>query len=1014
MAIAFILGHSHAYSQNMPAGHKATSNYLESFTETSATYSSTTLPPGWYRLEDKGGNISYSMTRENGGHQGKAIGQTKSQSNVRSGDNTVDFYDYIVTPQVKGTITFWVARYSTGSTPQVEVYRMTKTDNGFLCDPKTDLLFSVNENSWPQYTNSNPSGWIEQTFDVGSFEHLGFRISNAYIDEFEAAFAVIPDNGKPIADNSPEADTANAASGNKATVNGASSAGASVGTGKSGTVRTNHQETLTAGKPQSKSGTTPGVTPYFSANTIFMITDPSPNRFSQVTDSVFAINTGGKYEFWTVTGQKLYDAMWTMPKDYSSSKPQFDGGVVAMRMAAPNAAGQKPVCLLYLDGTVKELDPAWKYVSKFEDGLALAEDGNQNWFYINAAGKKMYPGLTVYSPVNDEIRPMREGLRAFYGGTSNTGNAAWGFIDSDGHVVIPPKYSSVTDFSDGYAWVVTKNPHNGVNTKELIDARGNVAYRSKSYTSETSDVADGVFIEVESQKAVYKDISGTELASFTDATIFYDRRAFVQTRPMGGNVSVINPNFQTLRELPNKILAPSDLKSVNFEPFGLSTINGIEIITPDGDVLITEYGTGFENRIGSFGQFSECGYATAEGYINSARCFFYIKPTGEIAWLFSDSPEAGGPWNGGNPPFEPEPIDPPGPIPHPIPRLPPVDKGQTPRGPKMVETVKFTVEAIAVPGEGGRVSVTPRREFEYGEPATLNAAANKDWALSYIEYTPLGSSKVENGKPFKVTSDMTVIAHFVKKDDESGPDKTGCFLGMIIPPKESEFSGRKEWEIPVYAEISEPGMTESPYGDKNYGFLVPMFDPSIEYTSVKGDLSCNFFAAPLKISGFHKDKDGRSWMVVDGGSVTSANISAGANPLTQMVFGAMLGLSGMSNVATDPRHYRIEMLDIDSETGEFTFGELQTYSLLSGGWVTGGAKEITNRRKGAFATYYDSGYSADFFQGVRMKASAKRNDVQWYPPQNWFDDKSIFEKAIESMREGYGSAKSDYERLFSK
>ncbi len=52
------------------------------------------------------------------------------------------------------------------------------------------------------------------------------------------------------------------------------------------------------------------------------------------------------------------------------------------------------------------------------------------------------------------------------------------------------------------------------------------------------------------------------------------------------------------------------------------------MITPAGDEVLTDYGSGFENTIGSFGQFSESGYATAEGYIDSRRCFFYIKPTG--------------------------------------------------------------------------------------------------------------------------------------------------------------------------------------------------------------------------------------------------------------------------------------------------------------------------------------------------------------------------------------------------
>jgi len=1008
-----------AFCQEAPPGYRVAMNYHESFTEAEASFSATKLSPGWVRLKDKEDDVSYSTTRDNGGHKGKAIGHIYSQSNVRSGNNTIELYDYLISPRVKGTVKFWIARYSTSKSPQVEVYRMTKTDSGFSCNPKTDLLFSVSEDSWPQYTNSNSSGWVEQTFNVGDYEYLGFRISCAYIDEFEASSAIVPGTDASESKSiTPAPQNAQSKQSDKVSQSNQNKTTAQVSQNK--TTAQVSQSKPTAQVSRSNQGKTNTrdtkwestvksvVTPYFTANTLFMVTDPSPNRFSQVTDSVFAINTGGRYEFWTVTGQKLYDAVWKMPKDYSSSKPQFDGGVVAMRMAEPNASGQKPICLLYLDGRVKALNPAWKYVSKFEDGLAIAQDERQNWFYINSAGAKMYPSLMVSEPTDNEVRPLCGGLRAFYGRTSKYGDSAWGFIDAEGVVVIPPKYKSVTDFSDGYAWAVTDNYKEGIYAKELIDVRGNVVYKLAKHTAKTRNVTDGVFVEIESQRDVYRDPSGKELASFTEATSFYDGYAFVQTRQMGGNVSLIDRDFQVIRELSNDVLPPSRLETVSFEPFGLYTVGGSHVIAPNGNEVLTDFGTGFENTIGSFGQFSESGYATAEGYIDSERCFFYIKPTGEIAWMFSDNKETGGPWEGGNPPF-PTPVPIP-PFPGPFPGL---DPGQPPRGPRVVETVKFTVTAIADPARGGTVTVGPKNEFEYGESATVNAAANKDWAVASIECSPAGASKVENGKPFRVTGDMTVVVHFLKKDDVTPPEHTGCYLGTLIPPEGHELSGKKEWEIPVYAEIGEKGTVDSPFGRDNYGFLVMMFDPNITYSSAKGDLSCNFFAVPMKISGFQKDGEGRSWMVLDGGSVASTNMSVGDNPLTQMVFGFMLGASGMSTVASNPRHYRVEMIDIDPDTGEFTFGGLQTYSTKSGGWVAGGSKELTDTRKGAFATYYDSGYDADTFDGLRMKSSAKRNDVYWYPPQSWFDNQSLFEKTINAMREGFGAAKSDYERIFS-
>ena len=88
----------HVYSQDAPPGYRVARNYHESFAEADASFSATTLPAGWVRLEDKVGNISYSTTRDNGGHAGKAIGHTKSQSNVRSGSTTIELRDYLISP----------------------------------------------------------------------------------------------------------------------------------------------------------------------------------------------------------------------------------------------------------------------------------------------------------------------------------------------------------------------------------------------------------------------------------------------------------------------------------------------------------------------------------------------------------------------------------------------------------------------------------------------------------------------------------------------------------------------------------------------------------------------------------------------------------------------------------------------------------------------------------------------------------------------------------------------------
>ena len=52
-----------------------------------------------------------------------------------------------------------------------------------------------------------------------------------------------------------------------------------------------------------------------------------------------------------------------------------------------------------------------------------------------------------------------------------------------------------------------------------------------------------------------------------------------------------------------------------------------------------------------------------------------------------------------------------------------------------------------------------------------------------------------------------------------------------------------------------------------------------------------------------------------------------------------MSVNGYSSPQVTPRHYRIEMLDYNEETGEFTCGRLQTYS-SEYGWLDGGDERL--------------------------------------------------------------------------
>ena len=143
-----------------------------------------------------------------------------------------------------------------------------------------------------------------------------------------------------------------------------------------------------------------------------------------------------------------------------------------------------------------------------------------------------------------------------------------------------------------------------------------------------------------------------------------------------------------------------------------------------------------------------------------------------------------------------------------------------------------------------------------------------------------------------------------------------------------------DYSIPVYMHVNKDGTEATPYGDNTHGFLQIMFNPNMRYTNEKGEFAVSLFAVPLQITGVQKDETtGRQWLVLDGGSIAFHDLKINpGDPLMTLWISTLMSLNGYTEVNIKPRHYRVEMLDVNSETGEFTFGNLQTYSADDGGW----------------------------------------------------------------------------------
>lgn len=750
--------------------------------------------------------------------------------------------------------------------------------------------------------------------------------------------------------------------------------------------------------------------PYLTPNSRYL--KVSGRDVSDVSDGVFAVNRMGKYEFWRVDGKKLYDADWKCVGENSFDFPRFVGGVTAAGRVSSNGR----IYLLYLDGHIKECDPSWEKVSTFCDGLAMVKakvNQRSEYFFIDVSGQKVFPNLSVNANSSGSLiaRPLKNGLRAFPTRLANDPyKEVWGFIDASGNVKIAPKFKNARDFSEGYAWVELDG------TMQLIDTTGKVVWNSgeNSY-AKISDVHNGIVYIEHNAKLDYYDVTGKILASFAEGNAFYDGMAFVM-EPGKENPTLINTEFQPLRSVFWKILPPSDISQYKpvFEPYGLATVNSKTIVlNPEGNVVLQSYDNHKGTQIGGFGQFSASGYSLCTSVeINGATCGALMKPSGEIVWLFSDNQSAAGPYEEGKlPPYKPLPREPPikpgDPLPPPIII---VDNNMPPVGPTTVQPVKYKVSVVAEPAEGGIVNLTPGGTFGYGDYATVTAAANDEWAVGYVSTSVDGETSLQVGKPFLVTADQTITVHFIKKDEDTKPDNIGSFQGILRLDIDEE----SLYNIPVYLSISDNEST--PYGESTYGYMSVMFDQSTRYTNKKQTVAVSLYAAPLKVCGVQTDvATGQKWLVLDGGSMTANDLKinpAGEGGFYGMLMNMMIGFDGFSSINTIPRHYRLEMRDIDENTGEFTGGLLETFLPEAGGWVSGDDKRLHNTRTGMFGSVTDKGYPADCLLNVRFKKSAQRTDVQWYPPESWAKNANAYKELIEAMGAAYRTARSDYYKLF--
>ncbi len=150
-------------------------DYLESFSASSFDLSSY---EGWSRIVD--GSPTYSVNTS--GISGNALACTSYQTGK---------YDLLVTPQLKGDISFYFKRpyWNAMYKQSLQVYKCIKNDDGSftrgdLIKDFADEIGSVTENAWM----TEPL-----KLSLKEYTYLGFRMEYAVIDELSASYAMMPD-----------------------------------------------------------------------------------------------------------------------------------------------------------------------------------------------------------------------------------------------------------------------------------------------------------------------------------------------------------------------------------------------------------------------------------------------------------------------------------------------------------------------------------------------------------------------------------------------------------------------------------------------------------------------------------------------------------------------------------------------------------------------------------------------------------------------------------------------------
>lgn len=130
---------------------------------------------------------------------------------------------------------------------------------------------------------------------------------------------------------------------------------------------------------------------------------------------------------------------WRIRLDPRIEGGPFSNGLAMVRIWDEDAGGDRGG---YIDmGGKFVVEPRFRYAGRFSNGLACVQREDKTWIYIDRRGEQAFLGeFDMARTFHDRRAAVRV-------------EGKWGYINTEGKMVVEPQYDSAYDFIDGYAEV---------------------------------------------------------------------------------------------------------------------------------------------------------------------------------------------------------------------------------------------------------------------------------------------------------------------------------------------------------------------------------------------------------------------------------------------------------------------------------------------------------------------------------------------------------------------------------